>query len=167
MTGDPRVEQYARLLVEDCVGVQPGWQVLVRSQPLARPLIEAVSREIARRGAYAIPRISLEASGVNSAWVKEAPEELLEDLPPVEAHVIQNIDCFMVIIAPENTRDGSDIPPERMALLQAAGRKYAEPFFRDEKPWVGCQWPTSALAQDAGMTLEQFTEFLYGAVLID
>ena len=81
--------------------------------------------------------------------------------------MIQNIDCFMVIIAPENTRDGSDIPPERMALLQAAGRKYAEPFFRDEKPWVGCQWPTSALAQDAGMTLEQFTEFLYGAVLID
>jgi leucyl aminopeptidase (aminopeptidase T) len=45
MAGDPRVEQYARLLVEDCVGVQPGWQVLVRSQPLAKPLIDAVSRE--------------------------------------------------------------------------------------------------------------------------
>jgi aminopeptidase len=167
VAGDPRVEQYARLLVEDCVDVQPGWQVLLRSQPLAKPLVDAVSRELARRGAYALLRIGIDSSGTNAAWAKEAPEELLKELAPVEAHVMDNIDCFMLILAPENTRDGADIPPERVALLQAAGRKHAEPFFRDEKPWVGCQYPTPALAQDAGMTLEQFTEFLYGAVLID
>jgi aminopeptidase len=34
-------------------------------------------------------------------------------------------------------------------------------------PWVGCHYPTAALAQDAGMTLEQFSDFLYGSVLID
>jgi aminopeptidase len=34
-------------------------------------------------------------------------------------------------------------------------------------PWVGCHYPTSALAQDAGMSLEQFSDFLYGSVLID
>jgi aminopeptidase len=165
--GDPRIERYAKLLVDDCVGVQPGWQVLVRSQPAAKPLIDAVCREIARRGAYALPRLSLESSGINSAWVKEAPEELLRDLAPIDAYSIENADCFIAIIAPENTRDGSDIPAERMAMIQTASRKYAEPFFRDEKKWVGCQWPTSALAQDAGMTLEQFEDFLYGAVLID
>jgi aminopeptidase len=54
-----------------------------------------------------------------------------------------------------------------MQLLQAARRPYMKPFMAHEKAWVGCQWPTPALAQDAGMTLEQFTEFLYGAVLID
>ena len=48
---DPRIEQYARILVETCLDVQPGWQVLVTSGPLARPLIEEVSRLIARRGA--------------------------------------------------------------------------------------------------------------------
>jgi aminopeptidase len=167
VSGDPRIEQYARLLVEDCVDIQPGWQVLVRSQRSAKPLVDAVSREIAKRGAYALLRLGIDSSGTNAAWVKEAPEELLKEMAPVEAHVMDNIDCFMVIVAPENTRDGSDIPPERMALVQAAGRKHAEPFFRDEKAWVGCQWPTHALAQDAGMTLEQFTDFLYGAVLID
>jgi aminopeptidase len=167
MPGDPRIEQYARLLVEDCVDVQPGWQVVIRSQPRAKPLVDAVSREIARRGAYALVRISLESSGVNSAWAKEAPEELLKELPSIDAYSVDNCDCMMAIIAPENTRDGSDMPPERMALIQAAGRAHAEPFFRNEKPWVGCQWPTPALAQDAGMTLEQFEDFLYGAVLID
>jgi aminopeptidase len=37
----------------------------------------------------------------------------------------------------------------------------------DEIPWVGCQFPTDALAQDAGLSLEQFEEVLYGACLID
>jgi aminopeptidase len=166
---DPRIEQYARLLVEDCVDVQAGWQVLVNSQPLGRPLVEEVCRQIARRGAYALPRIGFSSALARSseAWVKEAPEELLQKLAPIEAHAIDNCDCFIVIIAPENTRDGSDIPEERLAMLQAASRPHAEPFFRNEKPWTGCQWPTPALAQDAGMTLEQFEEFLYGAVLID
>jgi aminopeptidase len=167
MPKDPRVEQYAKLLVEDCVDVQPGWQVAVRSQPLGRPLIDEVSRQIGLRGAYAIVNISLNSFGVNGAWAKAAPEELLQKLPPVEAHLIDNIDCMVAIIAPENTRDAADVPQERLAMLQAASRPHAEPFFTNEKPWVGCQWPTPALAQDAGMTLEQFEDFLYGAVLID
>ena len=169
MPNDPRIEQYARLLVEDCVDVQPGWQVLVNSQPLARPLVEEVCRQIARRGAYALPRIAFSSalSRSSEAWVKEAPEELLQKVAPIEAYAIDNCDCLIAIIAPENTRDGADIPPERFAMLQAAGRPHAEPFFREQKAWTGCQWPTPALAQDAGMTLEQFEEFLYGAVLID
>src|SRR5215210_8229992 len=40
LTGDPRVEAYAALLVETCVDVQPGWQVLVTGGQLARPLLE-------------------------------------------------------------------------------------------------------------------------------
>jgi aminopeptidase len=42
-----------------------------------------------------------------------------------------------------------------------------ERILSGEVPWVGCHYPTPALAQDAGMTLEQFEEFLYGSVLID
>ena len=34
-------------------------------------------------------------------------------------------------------------------------------------PWVTCRYPTPALAQDAGMTLAQFEDFLFGAVLLD
>ena len=49
---DPRIEQYARLLVDTCVGVQPGWEVIVMSTPIARPLLEELARQIARKGAY-------------------------------------------------------------------------------------------------------------------
>ncbi len=164
--GDPRVEQYAKLLVERCVDVQPGWQVLVHSQPLARPLVEEVVRLVGRRGAYALLRLGF-TSPANLEWAKEAPEELLRKLPPIEAHALETADCLIVVLAPENTREGSDLPDARLALLQAAARPYAERRFTGEMPWVGCHYPTNALAQDAGTTLPEFEDFLYGAVLID
>jgi len=46
---DPRIDDYARLLVGRSIDVQPGWQVQVRATPLARPLVEAVLEEIAAR----------------------------------------------------------------------------------------------------------------------
>src|SRR5438477_201067 len=55
---DPRVEQYARLLVERSLDVQPGWQVMVIATPLARPLVEELVRQIARRGAWPLVRLS-------------------------------------------------------------------------------------------------------------
>jgi len=60
---DPRVDEYARLLVERSVGVRAGWQVCLRGTHLARPLIEAVIEEIARRGAYPLLNLSFESIG--------------------------------------------------------------------------------------------------------
>ena len=42
-----------------------------------------------------------------------------------------------------------------------------ERVFTHELPWVGCQYPTPALAQDAGMSLAAFADFLFGACLLD
>jgi aminopeptidase len=164
---DPRDEQYARILVETCIDVQPGWQVVVAASPLARPLLVEVSRALAHRGAYALVR-SLEALGTTPvAWVREAPEELLRTPSPLEEHVLLHADALMALVAPENTRDGSDVEPRRLQLLQEGGRTVMERMLSGAMPWVGCHYPTPALAQDAGMTLEQFSDFLYGAVLID
>ena len=40
IVADSRVQEYARLLVERSIDVQPDWQVMVISQPAARPLLE-------------------------------------------------------------------------------------------------------------------------------
>jgi aminopeptidase len=166
MTHDPRVDAYAALLVEECVDVQPNWQVLLVSSPLARPLIEAVTRRIARRGAYVLPRLSLNGS-LNLPWLLEAPEELLSAPPPIDIHAYENADGLIAIEAPVNTREASGVPPERLALHQAGLRPHLERMFTYELKWVGCQFPTPALAQDAGMSVAEFEDFLYGACLLD
>ena len=164
---DSRLERYAQLLVDGCVGVQPGWQVLVQAQPLARPLYEEVVRQVALRGAHAVPRLGFTLRAQEASWVKHAPEELLDEVPDVERYVMEHVDAWIAIHAPENTREGTDIPQERAARVQRAYRPLSLPFMSHEKSWVGCQYPTQALAQDAGMTFAEFEEFLYGAVLID
>jgi aminopeptidase len=164
---DPRIERYASLLIDECVGVQPGWQVLVSSSPLARPLLEELSRQIARRGAYALQRINLAGSGIDVAWVAEAPLELLARPAPLNVHAYETADALIAVEAPENTREASAVSPDRLALVQAANRPSLERVFTHELRWVGCQYPTPALAQDAGMSLRQFEDFLYGACLLD
>ena len=167
MSGDPRVEQYAALLVETCVDVQPGWQVLVNGGILARPLLEAVSRAIGRRGAYALQRPNLAGSGINMPWASEAPDELLDTPPEIEAYVWKHADALVAIEAPENTRELTALPAERLARIQAGLRPHIERVLTMDLKWVGCQYPTPALAQEAGMSLAEFTDFLYGACLLD
>jgi aminopeptidase len=99
--------------------------------------------------------------------MREAPLELVGTPSPIERHVFEQCDAIVVVEAPENTRDSSSLEQERIAALQAAYRPSMERIFQAEVAWVGCQFPTPALAQDAGMSTDEFAEFLYGAVLLD
>jgi aminopeptidase len=165
---DPRVIRYAELLVDTCIGVQPGWQVSVFGTPLARPLIEELARQIGRRRAHAVVRLGFDGSLFSSyAWLREAPLELIETPAPLQAHLLDTVDALIHIGAPENTREAVDIPQERTQALQVAYRPHIERFIAHTVPWVGCQYPTPALAQDAGMSTAEFADFLYGACLLD
>jgi aminopeptidase len=131
-------------------------------------MLEAV-RLIGERGAYALPRVPLTDSLVPAepAWAAVAPEELLRELSSVERAFWDGIDGGIFLLAPENMRDGTDVSPERQALLREARRPVMPRILNDEIRWVACMYPTPALAQDAGMTTAAFADFLYGACLRD
>ena len=164
---DSRDRQLAELLVDTCVGVQPGWQVLVVGTPPGRPLLEEVVRVIAERDAYALLRMTFGGSFVPRTWLRTAPLTRLAVAAPLDVHALENADALIVVESPENTRDMADVPAERSMALQGAIRPAMERIFRHEMPWVGCQYPTPALAQDAGMSTADFADFLYGACLRD
>lgn len=165
---DPRDRDYARLLVEGCVDVQPGWQVLVTGTAPGRPLLEEICRAVGRRGAYALLRMSWgEGSAAPTEWLLEAPLELISRPAPIRVHELETCDALIAVDAPENTRERSAVPHERMSAMMAAYRPAVERILAHRVPWVGCQYPTTALAQDAEMSLRGFADFLYGAVLRD
>jgi aminopeptidase len=167
MSADPRVEAYASVLVETCLDVQPGWQVIVNGGALARPLIEAASTVIGKRDAWVLQRVSLTGDSINLPWALAAPEGRLSTMAPIDAHAWENADALLSIVAPENTRGLSRLPADRLALIQGATREHYERVFTHDLKWVGCQFPTPALAQEAGMSLQEFEDFLYGACLLD
>jgi aminopeptidase len=134
---------------------------------LARPVLEEVSRQVGRRGAYALQRASLTGYSTNIPWAQEAPEELLATPALIEAYAFDNADGRIAIEAPENTREQTGLPAERLARLQSGLRPHLERMFTHELRWVSCQYPTPALAQEAGLSLQEFEDFLYGACLLD
>jgi aminopeptidase len=162
---DPRIDEYARLLVDRAIGVRPGWQVFLRATPLARPLYEAVQEQIARRGAYPIVHLAWEAVG--GPFAREAPLEVLARPAPLLLRAWEECDAFITIVAPENTREGSELSEERRRLLQERVEPLRRRHMAMEVPWVLCEYPTNAAAQEAGMGLEEYEEFVYGAVLLD
>jgi len=164
---DARIEAYAKLLVERCLDVQPGWEVLIRSTPLARPLLEELERQIARRGAYAIMRINWSLWPVDHGWASQAPEQLLGELPEIDRFACERMDARITLDAPENTREEADVDPERLSLVNTAKQVFYRRTMTSEIPWVSCQYPTNALAQEAGLTLDQLTEIVFGACLLD
>ena len=162
---DPRIDEYARLLVDRSVGVRPGWQVLLRATHLARPLCEAVQEQIARRGAYPIVHLAWETVG--GPFAREAPLEILARPAPLLLRTWEECDAFITIAAPENTREGSELSEQRRRVLQGRVEPLRRRQMAMEVPWVLCEYPTHAAAQEAGMSLAEFETFVYGAVLLD
>src|SRR5918912_2295459 len=116
---DPRVQAYARLIVERSLDVQPGWQVWINSSWLARPLVQEVVRLIARRGAFPLVRLGdagMEDVPFEVAWAREAPEERLGEVAPADRHAWETMDAWANIGPPENTVAGLELSSERQAL---------------------------------------------------
>ena len=165
---DPRVERYAEILLDTCLGVQRGWQVLVWGTPWGRPLLEKVMKQLGERGAYPLLRLTFSGGLVyHRAWLRHAPLEAIAEPAAIDVHALQQCDAVLAVAAPENTRDGADIAAERTSAVQSAYRPATARMHENEVPWVICSYPTPALAQDAGMTLPAFEDFLYRSCLVD
>jgi aminopeptidase len=167
---DPRIEQYARLLVERCVDVQPGWEVVVVGSTHARPLIEEIIRAIGRR--KAIPVVQLSFSGMDfwpfeNVWAETAPPELISERSPLRVKIEDECDAWIRVGAPENTRDGVGLPEAQHQAITTGARPLVARRLAFEIPWVTCRYPTPALAQEAGMSIREFEDFLFGSVLLD
>src|SRR5581483_700499 len=127
-------------------------------------------REIARRGAYPLVRLGgagMEDVPFEVVWSLEAPEDILGSVAPADRHAWETMDAWVNIGAPENTADGTQVPAERRTLLAQARHGMRTRRLSEEIPWLACRFPTPALAQDAGMSLSEFEDFLYDACLRD
>ncbi len=162
---DPRLDEYARLLVERSVKVQPGWQVVIRATPLARPLIEAIAEQVARRGAYPLLLLSFEQIG--GPFAREAPLDVLRVPAPLQKRVWEEMDALIAIWAPESIDEGSDLSEARREALQQSSAPMRERTMAMSVPWVIAEYAVPAPAEAAGMTLAEYEQFIFDAVLRD
>lgn len=163
---DPRIEEYARLLVDRSLGAQPGWQVLVSTTSEARPLAQALSRLLAQRGAYALNRTSYGAPyPVDLDWIEAAPDELARTLPPLEQQLVDRVDASIWVHAPEPGR--LPATPAAQSAMRVHGLAYRARGRAGTMPHVRCDFPCTAFAEHAGLSLAEYEDVFYDACLRD
>ena len=153
---------FADLLCGYCLAVQPRQQVLVRSTTLAAPLLLELQRAVLQRGGW--PLLRPELAGQPEGFYAVAGEQL-DSFAPLALVEASSVDCHLNIQAPRNTRALAGIDPERLARA-ARGRQPVREAVMGTR-WCSTLWPTDALAQQAGMGLEDFTAFVRGALFLD
>jgi aminopeptidase len=155
--------RFADLLAGYCLEVQEGQQVLVRSTTLAEPLLLELQRAILERGAW--PLLRVELPGQTEAFYEHARDRHLDDFPDVALAEAKSIHASLGIQAPENTRALAGVDPERIARLARARRPIREQTLK--RRWCSTLWPTQAGAQQAGMSLGDFSAFVTRALFLD
>jgi aminopeptidase len=166
--GDPRIEAYARLLVERCIDPQPGWHVLVATTTEAQLLAEELSRQLAGRGAYALPRIHFGGLyPLDVPWLTAAPPGLTLSLAPLEQHVVDRVDGSIFVLAPTDPPADTDLTAEQRRGFRAQFSAYRARGRAGEAREVRCDFPTAHFARQAGLSLTEYEDVFYDACLRD
>lgn len=164
---NPLLQKFARTLVQYSLGVQPGDIVAIRTTTLALDLLREVYREVLHAGAHLISHLGFD--GEEAIFSREADREQAQWESPVERAEIEHIHAYLGISAPFNTRTGtlSGTPLRKPGRSAAYSRRYRERQAAGELRTTLTLFPTHALAQEAGLSLEEYREFVYRAMFLD
>ncbi|MCC7447080.1 MAG: aminopeptidase [Anaerolineae bacterium] len=162
---DPRLQRLAEVIVRYSLDIQPGDKFRIRCPVLAAPLVKEVFREAIRAGAHVFTRLALDE--LNEIALREASDAQLTYVPELTRYEMDYITADLYIWAEENTRNLTGIDPKRMALNQKAyapiTKRFLERIATQDLRWCGTLFPTHASAQDAGMSLSDYEDFVFGA----
>ncbi len=166
---DPRIKSLARVLLHYCLKLKPKQLVRLMVGVQALPLLKELYAEALAIGAYPISKISAEE--IEEVFLRNASKDQLTFIPPMEWLEINKIDAYVGVRASANTRFLTSLDPGRMATVRKAQTKLMERFYqraaKGELRWVATLYPTTAYAQDAGMSLQEYENFVYKACMLD
>lgn len=166
---DLRLEKWADLIVNYSVGVKPGERVLLRADKLAEPLINAVYAKVLQAGGN--PFILVDMPAALELLYKYGNDAQVEYVPEPLELAMGNFECLIRILASSNTHALGSADPQKVVkhnqALRPLMQTYLERAAKRELRWSLTAYPTEAFAQDADMSLDEYTEFILGAVMPD
>jgi aminopeptidase len=166
---DARIARLADLIVDYSLELQPGQVFRIDALDAASPLTLAFYRSAIRAGAF--PYFSLGLEGTLELLLEHGTNEQIEYIAPQQWEEIEELDAIATIWSESNTRALSRVDPARHANHLAAQRRLHnrrwERIAAGEMRWCGTLFPTNAHAQDAGMSLLSYEDFVYSACHVD
>jgi aminopeptidase len=166
---DPRIERLAKILVDHSAQIKPGDRVALEATTAAGPLVRALYSTILDRGGVPYPLLDL--TDQDEILFALATDGQLDATPPFRQLAYDQFESRIRIHSATNPRSLSGVAPARQRrrqkslapILEAQMRRGADRSFK----WVTTLFPTAGYAEEAGMSLPDYEDFVYRACHAD
>jgi len=167
---NPIIEKYARVLVDYSVAVKENDFVIIYARGYeAQPLIKEIYKQCLIKGANPIVRTSMDE--LAETFIKYANDSQLAFIDEMSKVEVNKADVMIFIGAPSNIKNMANADTTKLAKRSKATHpilaKRLERSANGDMRWVIADYPTNALAQEANMSLEEYSEFLINSCYLD
>lgn len=163
-------DKYAQVLVDYSVDVQKGELVMITAQSFeAKDLVKAIYKRVLEKGAHPIVKTAL--GDLGEVFLKYASDEQLDYIDPIAKMEYETVDKFISLGAPLNTKNMARADLTKLSRRGKATKQLSEVLMKRSAEgtakWVIADVPTNALAQEAKMSLDEYSEFLFKSCYLD
>lgn len=160
---DERIRKLADILVNYSLKIEKKDVIQLNFDLEAKDLALEVYKGILKKGAYV--KLNVNIAGFDSVFYDNISDEQMRYLPKLYLHEAKMIDGIITINA-RNHKDIANISPDRISGWQRTLFPLSEIRFKKNN-WVLCGYPSVEGAEDAGMSLSEFEDFVFSATNID
>lgn len=161
---DPRFNQLAEGLTGFSTALKKGERVLIDAFDVPDAIVIALIRAARARGAH--PLVQLHRARVTRELTLGAEEAQYAPHAQVELARMQKVDAYIALRGSDNIFEASDVPAEKVQLVSRLMKPVLD-YRVGRTKWVVLRWPTSAMAQQAGMSTEAFEDFYFKVCTLD
>jgi len=168
---DLRIQNFAKVLVEYCTRVAPGDRVIIEGTTAAEPLVRELFIQILEKGGHPHPIITIPGTTPflqEDLFFSYASDTQLDFVPTFYKTAYDQFEGRIRIHSATNTRGTGNIDPLKVQRREKALRTITETQVRrgaeGSLKWVTTLYPTDGYAQEAGMSLQEYENFVFNAV---
>ncbi len=161
---DARIDALARQLVRYSTALKKGDKVLIDLHDVPDSIGLALIREARAKGAF--PFLRLHQGRLTREMLKGAEDEQYHILAKHLLAEMKDMDAYIAIRGGLNIAETSDVPADKMKLAMKHMRPVLDHRVKKTK-WCVLRWPSSSMAQQAGMSTEAFEDFYFKVCLLD
>lgn len=163
------LERYADLLVHYSLFIQPGERLFVRTTTLAEPLLKQVYLKALEAGATVECELSFEDQ--EKILMAAGKDDQLDHVSSGYKIAMEEFDALLTIRAPYLSTLEYTIDPDRRKRRANALHPYEQLYFQrlgnGSLKRSLCQFPTAYGALHAGLSLEEYSEFIQQACFVN
>lgn len=162
---DPRMKKLADVIVGYSTKVQPGEHVLIETFDTPAEMTALLVDRVAEAGG--IPFVQTHSARVMRSIYMNTSEEQAKVYGQRDLEFMKKMQVYIALRGGMNINETSDVPDEKRKIYQQHWQKPVTEWRVSKSKWVVLRWPSSSMAQLAGMSTQQFEDFYFDVCTLD